>query len=212
MSQQHTFASAAYSTKGKVTRWERFLAEMNAVIPWTELLAPIARDYPKAERGRQPLPMAVWLRGYFLQECLRDYTVSDETTILRFRHLQEQHQLTQQMFAVVRELLETRRLLLKAGTIVDATIIATPSSTKNATQTREPEMRQTKKGNIWHFGMKGHVGTDRRRIVHTVTTTDAAHADITQMHDLLHSAETAICGDKGRLLRRGPAERFPSGW
>jgi IS5 family transposase len=87
-------------------------------------------------------------------------------------------------------------MLLKAGTIVDATIIGTPSSTKNATQARDPEMRQTKKGNMWHFGMKSHVGSDRRGIAHTVTTTDAAQADITQFYDLLHGAETVVYGDK----------------
>jgi transposase, IS5 family len=221
MSQQHTFASVAYTSKGKVTRRERFLTEMDAVIPWTDLLALIAPHYPKAGRGRQPLPMAVMLRVYFLQQWfdlsdpqaedmlydsesmrrfagveLGDDTVPDETTILRFRHLLEQHELTVAMFAAVREHLDARRLLLKAGTIVDATIIAAPSSTKNATQTRDPEMRQTKKGNVWHFGMKIHVGSDRRGIVHTVTTTDAAQADITQFHDLLHGAETAVYGDK----------------
>jgi transposase, IS5 family len=221
MSRQHTFASAAYLAKGKVTRRERFLTEMNAVIPWKGLLALIAPHYPKAGRGRQPLPLEVMLRVYFLQQWfdlsdpqaedmlydsesmrrfagveLGDDTVPDESTILRFRHLLEQHQLTAAMFAAVREHLEARRLLLKAGTIVDATIIAAPSSTKNATQTRDPEMRQTKKGKMWHFGMKIHVGSDRRGIVHTVTTTDAAQADITQFHDLLHGAETVVYGDK----------------
>jgi IS5 family transposase len=126
----------------------------------------------------------------FARVELGDDTVPDETTILRFRHLFEKQELTQAMFAAVREHLDARRLLLKAGTIVDATIIAAPSSTKNATQTRDPEMRQTKKGNVWHFGMKIHVGSDRRGIVHTLTTTDAGQADITQFHDLLHGAET----------------------
>lgn len=221
MSPQHTFASVAYTTKGKVTRRERFLGEMDAVIPWKSLLALIAPHYPKAGRGRQPLPLEVMLRVYFLQQWfdlsdpqaedmlydsesmrrfarveLGDDTVPDETTILRFRHLLEQHQLTVAMFAAVREHLDARRLLLKAGTIVDATIIAAPSSTKNATQTRDPEMRQTKKGNVWHFGMKIHVGSDRRGIVHTVTTTHAAVADVMQFHDLLHGAETVVYGDK----------------
>lgn len=169
MRPQHPFASVAYSVKGKVTRRERFLQEMDAVMSWTGLLALIAPHYPKAGRGRQPLPLEVMLRAYFLQQWfdlsdpqaedmlydsesmrrfarveLGDDTVPDETTILRFRHLLEQHRLTEAMFAAVREHLDARRLLLKAGTIVDATIIAAPSSTKNATQTRDPEMRQTK--------------------------------------------------------------------
>lgn len=105
-------------------------------------------------------------------------------------------QLTAVMFAAVREHLDVRRLLLRAGTIVDAAIIAAPSSTKNATQTRDPEMRQTKKGNMWHFGMKVPVGSDRRGIVPTVTTTDATQADVTQFHDLLHGGEAAVYGDQ----------------
>ncbi|MGH7593354.1 MAG: IS5 family transposase, partial [Gemmatimonadales bacterium] len=132
----------------------------------------------------------------FTQVELGDDPVPDESTILRFRHLLEQHQLTQAMFAAVRQHLAAKRLLLTAGTIVDATIIAAPSSTKNATQTRDPEMRQTKKGNMWHFGMKIPVGSDRRGIVHSVTTTDAAVADVTQFYELVHGAETAVYGDK----------------
>jgi transposase, IS5 family len=166
MSRQHTFASAAYLAKGKVTRRERFLTEMDAVIPWKGLLALIAPHYPTAGRGRQPLPLEVMLRVYFLQQWfdlsdpqaedmlydsesmrrfagveLGDDTVPDESTILRFRHLLEAHRLTEAMFAAVREDLEVRRLLLKAGTIVDATIITAPSSTKNATQTRDDDRR-----------------------------------------------------------------------
>jgi IS5 family transposase len=205
MGQQHTFAGVAYPAKKKQTKRERFLAEMDAVIPWETLLALVAPHYPKAGRDRPPLPMAVLLRVYFLQqwfnlsdplaeemlydsESMRRFagvelgedTVPDETTILRFRHLLEQHQLTQTMFEAVKEHLAAKRLLLSAGTIVDATIINAPSSTKNAARERDPEMRQTKKGNPWCFGMKIHVGTDRRGIVHSVTTTDAAQADVTQ--------------------------------
>ncbi len=221
MSDQHTLASLAYTTKKKQTKRERFLTEMDAVIPWSELLALIAPHYPQGARGRQPLPMATMLRVYFLQQWfnlsdphaeemlydsesmrrfarveLGDDMVPDETTILRFRHLLEKHQLTAAMFASVREHLTARRLLLTAGTIVDATIIAAPSSTKNATHSRDPEMRQTKKGQQWYFGMKIHVGTDRRGIVHSVTTTDAAQADITQFYDLVHGGESAVYGDK----------------
>jgi len=221
MGQQHTFAGVAYTQKKKQTKRERFLQEMDAVIPWGDLLARIAPHYPKAGRGRQPLPMEVLLRVYFLQqwfnlsdplaeemlydsESMRRFarvelgedTVPDESTILRFRHLLEKHQLTVQMFAAVNAHLTAKRLLLSAGTIVDATIISAPSSTKNATHTRDPEMRQTKKGNMWHFGMKIHVGTDRRGTVHSVTVTDAAVADVTQFYDLLHGGESAVYGDK----------------
>ena len=122
--------------------------------------------------------------------------VPDETTILRFRHLLEQHQLTQAIFDAVRDLLETQRLWLRAGTIVDATIIAAPSSTKNAAAARDPEMKQTRKGNAWHFGMKLHVGTDPRGIVHTLRATDAAAADITQFAQLLHGEEREVFGDQ----------------
>jgi len=122
--------------------------------------------------------------------------VPDETTILRFRHLLEKHGLTKGIFEQIQGLLEERRLLLRSGTIVDATIIAAPSSTKNATATRDPEMKQTRKGKNWHFGMKLHIGADRRGIVHTVRATDAGVADITQMPDLLHGQERAVFGDQ----------------
>jgi IS5 family transposase len=218
---QGTFADAAWSAKGKVTRRERFLAEMDAVIPWPRLLALIEPHYPKAGAGRQPHPMERMLRIYFMQnwfnlsdpqaedslydiESMRRFAgleliedaIPDESTILRFRHLLEEHQLTEAIFAEVRSLLEEKRLLLKSGTIVDATIIAAPPSTKNAEKARDPEMHQTRKGKQWHFGMKAHVGTDKRGIVHSLATTDAAAADISQMHKLLHGAEREVFGDQ----------------
>ena len=221
MSKQRTFASVAWSQKGKVTRRERFLAEMDAVIPWARLLALIEPHYPKAGNGRQPLGLEKMLRMYFLQqwfnlsdpqaedaiydsESMRRFArvelgndvVPDETTILRFRHLLERHHLTAAMFAAVNGLLTDRRLLLTAGTIVDATIIAAPSSTKNATQTRDPEMKQTRKGRDWHFGMKLHVGTDRKGRVHHVTATHAATHDLTQLPALLHGEEHVLYGDQ----------------
>ena len=122
--------------------------------------------------------------------------VPDETTILRFRHLLEQHGLTKGIFDAIAGLLEERRLLLRAGTIVDATIIAAPSSTKNATATRDPEMKQTRKGRNWHFGMKLNIGADPRGIVHTVTATNAAAADITQLPALPHGQEREVFGDQ----------------
>lgn len=221
MSEQRTLASVVYDSKRKVTRRERFLAEMDAVIPWARLEALVAPHYTKPGRGRRPLPLATMLRVYFLQqwfdlsdpqaeamlydsESMRRFArvelgedpVPDESTILRFRHLLERHQLTAQMFEAVKTLLEERQLLLKAGTIVDATIIGAPSSTKNATQTRDPEMKQTRKGNQWYFGMKLHVGTDRHGLVHSLTTTHAASADLAQLPPLLHGQETTLWGDK----------------
>src|SRR6266705_3972681 len=187
MSTQRTFAGLAWSQKGKVTRREQFLAEMDRVIPWKQLLAVIAPYYPKAGQGRQPLGLEKMLRIYFLQQWfnlsdpqaedaiydsesmrrfarveLGDEVVPDESTILRFRHLLEQHGLTHGIFDAVADLLEARRLLLRSGTIVDATIIAAPSSTKNASASRDPEMKQTRKGRNWHFGMKLHIGADKR--------------------------------------------------
>lgn len=218
---QPTFASLAWDGKGRVTRRERFLAEMDAVIPWTRLLALIEPHYPKAGHGTQPTPLTRMLRIYFLQhwfnlsdpamedalydsEAMRRFTgielsvdaVPDESTILRFRHLLERHQLTAAMFAAVRTLLEERQLLVKAGTIVDATIIEAPPSTKNADKARDPEMHQTRKGSTWHFGMKAHVGTDLQGIVHRLTTTAAHVADITQLPHLLHGEERVLHGDQ----------------
>jgi IS5 family transposase len=218
---QTTFASLAWQGKGKVTRRERFLAEMNAVIPWPRLLPLIEPHYPKAGNGTQPMPMERMLRIYFMQnwfnlsdpaaedalydsESMRRFAgielaedkIPDETTILRFRHLLEEHKLTEQVFAEVRSLLEEKRLLLKSGTIVDATIIAAPPSTKNAEHARDPEMHQTKKGKDWHFGMKAHVGTDKRGTVHSLVTTAANAADISQLPQLLHGEETELLGDQ----------------
>ena len=132
----------------------------------------------------------------FARVELGDEVVPDESTILRFRHLLEQHGLTQAIFDSITGLLEERRLLLRAGTIVDATIIAAPSSTKNASATRDPEMKQTRKGKNWHFGMKLHIGADKRGIVHTVRATNAGVADITQLPELLHGQERELFGDQ----------------
>jgi IS5 family transposase len=221
MEKQQTFASVAWSQKGKVTRRERFLAEMDAVIPWADLRRLIEPHYPKAGNGRQPLGVEKMLRIYFVQQWfnlsdpqaedslydsesirrfvrieLSEDVVPDETTVLRFRHLLEKHGLTAKIFDLVKELLAAKRLLLKSGTIVDATIIAAPSSTKNASQTRDPEMKQTRKGNQWYFGMKLHIGTDTKGRVHSVVATNAATADITQLDELLHGEESAVFGDQ----------------
>lgn len=218
---QTTFASLAWQGKGKTTRRERFLGEMNAVIPWSRLLALVEPHYPKPGNGTQPMPMERMLRIYFMQnwfnlsdpaaedalydsESMRRFAgielaedaIPDESTILRFRHLLERHKLTEQIFAEVRALLEEKRLLLKSGTIVDATIIAAPPSTKNAEKARDPEMHQTKKGKDWHFGMKAHVGTDKRGTVHSLVTTAANEADISQLPELLHGEEKELLGDQ----------------
>lgn len=218
---QTTFASLAWKEKGKVTRRERFLGEMDAVIPWKHLKALIEPHYPKAGNGTQPMPQERMLRIYFMQQWfnlsdpamedalydsesmrrfagieLAEDAIPDETTILRFRHLLEKHYLTQAIFAQVRTLLEQKRLLLKSGTIVDATIIEAPPSTKNAEGARDPEMHQTMKGKDWHFGMKAHVGTDRRGIVHSLSTTAANVADITELPKLLHGEEREVFGDQ----------------
>lgn len=223
MGEQRTFAGEAWSAKKKVTKREQFLAEMNAVIPWGHLAAVIAPHYPQATgRGRPPMPLQRMLRIYFLQhwfnlsdpgaeealydsEAMRRFVgvelgedaFPDETTILHFRHLLEQHHLTEAMFAMVRDLLDTQGLLMKQGTIVDATIIHAPSSTKNASKTRDPEMKQTRKGNTWYFGMKVHIGTDVHGHVHTLTATHANVSDVTVMPELLHGEERVLYGDRG---------------
>jgi IS5 family transposase len=218
---QTTFASAAWDKKGKVTRRERFLAEMDAVIPWKHLNRLIEPHYPKAGNGTQPMPQERMLRIYFMQQWfnlsdpamedalydsesmrrfagieLSEDAIPDETTVLRFRHLLEKHYLTQAIFSQVRTLLEQKRLLLRSGTIVDATIIEAPPSTKNAEQARDPEMHQTRKGKDWHFGMKAHVGTDKHGIVHSLSTTAANVADISELPKLLHGQEREIFGDQ----------------
>jgi IS5 family transposase len=218
---QTTLGSTDWALKRKVTRRAKFLAEMDAVVPWSRLLAVIEPHYPKAAQGRPPHPLPRMLRIYFMQqwfnlsdpamedalydsEAMRRFAgidlaadlVPDETTILRFRHLLEKHRLTEQLFAEVRSLLEEKKLLLKSGTIIDATIIAAPPSTKNAAGERDPEMKQTRKGRQWHFGMKLHVGTDRRGLVHSVATGPASEGDITRLGELLHGQEREFFGDQ----------------
>lgn len=220
MGQQRTFGDLAWDGKKKVTRREQFLSEMDAVIPWREFIRLVAPVYPTGERGRPVMPLEMMLRIYFVQqwfnlsdpaaedalydsEAIRRFVgvdlstdaVPDESTILRFRHLLERHQLTAAMFAAVGASLARKGILLKSGTIVDATILNAPTSTKNATKTRDPEMRQTRKGNQWYFGMKAHVGTDTRGLVHSLVTTDAAQADINHVSALLHGDETTLYGD-----------------
>ncbi len=207
----------------KRTRREVFLAEMDQVVPWKALLALIEPHYPQSGRpGRQPYPLATMLRIHFLQqwyalsdpameEALVDTPVMrrfaqlgglddipDETTILNFRRLLETHGLAEKLFAQVNAHLQRKGLSLRSGTIVDATIINAPSSTKNQDGERDPEMHQTRKGNQWYFGMKAHIGVDDvSGLVHHVECTAANVADVTQAHKLLHGEEDTVCGDSG---------------
>jgi IS5 family transposase len=217
-----SFASLAYENKKKRTRREKFLQEMDQVIPWKELLQIIEQYYPRAGNGRQPMPLGRMLRIYFMQqwyglsdpamedalydiESMRRFAdidlevdvIPDETTILHFRHLLERHHLTEKIFEKTQQYLTEKGLLLREGTIVDATIISAPSSTKNRDNTRDKEMKQTKKGNQWYFGMKAHIGTDTRKgLAHSVVVTDASVHDSQVMDELLHGEEEAVYGDR----------------
>jgi transposase, IS5 family len=223
MTHQTTFAHAEFAAKKETTRREKFLARMEEVIPWAQLLAVIEPHYPKGRRGRPPVGLERMLRVYFLQqwyaladEALEDALydsqalqrfaridlaaegVPDATTLLNFRHLLETHDLCKGLFAAINADLAARGLLLREGTLVDATLMAAPSSTKNAKRERDPEMHQTKKGNQWYFGMKAHIGADRdSKLVHTVVVTAANVADVTQAAELLHGQETQVHADAG---------------
>jgi transposase, IS5 family len=219
---QISFADAEYAGKRKKTRREVFLEEMELVVPWKALLKVIEPFYPVAGRGRRPYPLDSMLRVHLMQNwfalsdpameealyeiaSLRNFAglklsepIPDETTILNFRHMLEEYDLAEDILKQVNALLARKGLLLKRGSIVDATIIAAPSSTKNADGERDPEMHQTKKGNQWHFGMKAHIGVDADSgLVHTVTTTPANQADVEQVADLLHGKEEQVWADSG---------------
>ena len=221
---QRSFASAEYAMKKKRTRRERFLAEMERIVPWSRLIAVIEPLYPKSGRvGRPPIGVPKMLRMYCLQQwygladealedalydsqALRDFvgidlsreSVPDATTLLKFRRLLQDNDLTRTLFDEINAHLTEQGLLMRAGTIVDATIIAAPSSTKNEGKTRDPDMHQTKKGNQWFFGMKAHIGVDAESgIVHSVVATAANVGDITQAGALLHGEEEVAFGDAG---------------
>jgi len=220
---QMSLATSGFELAPKRTRKRAFLDEMDAVIPWPDLLALIAPHAPAGKAGPPPFALETMLRIHLLQqffghcapameEALHDAPLyrefapldagitrlPDESTILRFRHLLERNELAAQILATVNPQLAARGLLLKSGTVVDATLIAAPSSTKNKDGQRDPEMHQTKKGNQWHFGMKAHIGVDADSgLVHTVTTTAANAHDITQAAALLHGEETQVFADSG---------------
>ena len=225
---QMSFSDAEYAGKRKKTRREVFLQEMELVVPWKALLALIEPHYPVAGRGRRPYPLESMLRVHLMQNwfalsdpameealyeiaSLRGFArlslieaIPDETTILNFRHLLEQNDLAEDILKAVNRHLERKGLLLRKGSIVDATIIAAPSSTKNAEGARDPEMHQTKKGNQWHFGMKAHIAVDADSgLVHTVSTTAANESDVEQIADLLHGKERQVWADSG--YRGAPA-------
>jgi IS5 family transposase len=223
MIHQTSFAQAEFAEKKKVTRREKFLARMEEVLPWAKLLAVIEPHYPKGARGRPPIGVERMLRVYFLQQwygladealedalydsqALRSFAridlsaegVPDATTLLKFRRLLETHDLCKGLFTAINADLTARGLLLREGTLVDATLIAAPSSTKNEEKQRDPEMHQTKKGHQWYFGMKAHIGADRdSKLVHTVVVTAANVADITQTAELLHGEEQQVHADAG---------------
>jgi IS5 family transposase len=222
MKRQISFAESEFSRKKKTTRRERFLGEMEKVVPWVRLVALIKPHYPSGERGRPPIGVERMLRIYFLQQwytladealedaiydsqALRSFagidlsveSVPDATTLLHFRHLLEKHDLTRGILSEVNAHLSERKLFMREGTIVDATIIAAAPSTKNARKERDPEMHQTKKGNEWHFGMKAHVGSDLKGLVHTVVGTGANVSDVACASQLLHGEEKTGHGDAG---------------
>lgn len=205
----------------KKTRRAAFLEEMNQVVPWGELCALVEPHYPKPGNGRRPKELEQMLRIYFVQQwfnlsdpaveealydslALREFVgidlgkepVPDETTVCKFRHLLEEHDLGRQMLGTVNLHLEKQGVRITRGTIVDATIIHAPSSTKNQRQERDPEMHQTQKGKPWYFGMKAHVGVDsKHKIVHTAIVTPANVSDAAVLPELLHGEETRVWGD-----------------
>jgi IS5 family transposase len=223
MNRQMSFSESEFANKRRVTRKEAFLAAIEKIVPWKRLIDRIEPYYPKGERGRPPKGLERMLRLLVVQNCfgfsdegledavyeiqsvrhfigldLSRESVPDATTVLKFRHLLEEHGLTRAIFDEINASLAVNGLYMKQGTIVDATIVAAPSSTKNNSGDRDPEMHQTKKGNQWHFGMKAHIGVDAGSgLVHSVTVSPANEADINQAKHLLHGEEQAVFGDAG---------------
>jgi IS5 family transposase len=214
-------AARGFEIHGRATRKAEFLARMDALVPWAQLCAVIEAHYPKAGNGRPPVGLERMLRMYLVANwfnladeacedalydiaCFRDFCridlgrerVPDATTLLNFRHLLEQHQLGAALFAKVGELLLANGMKLSGGTIVDATLIAAPPSTKNEAQSRDPEMHQSKKGNQWYFGMKVHIGVDSRTgLVHSASVTAGNVHDSQELPNLLSGEETRLYGD-----------------
>jgi IS5 family transposase len=225
MKSQLSFAASEYAGKKKATRREKFLGEMEKVVPWGKLIELIEPYYPNGERGRPPIGIERMLRIYFLaqwygladealedaiydSQAMRDFigvdlggeSVPDATTLLKFRHLLEENELTKVIFEEIGTHLRQKKLMMKEGSIVDATIINAPSSTKNAEGKRDPQMHQTRKGNQWYFGMKAHIGADADSgLVHSLVATAANVSDISQTQHLLHGQEKRVHADAGYL-------------
>ena len=222
MMDQPTFADVDYESKKRKTRREQFLERMDGLIPWERLEERIRPFYPTAGRGRRPYELSAMLRVHCVQlfynlsdpgmedllyeaESVRRFVglklsepLPDETTILHFRHLLEEHELGKGLFAEINRHLAAQGLRLQEGTIVDASIIKAPSSTKNRAGARDPEMHQAKKGNAWHSGMKVHIGVDAQTgVAHSMATTPANVNDVTEAHRLLHGGEVRAWGDAG---------------
>ncbi len=221
---QTSFSDVEFASKKKLTRRERFLAEIEAATPWPALVAVLLPYYPKGDgRGRPPMGLERMLRMYIAQQCfglsdegiedaiydsqsirafvgvdLTHDSAPDATTLLKFRRLLEQHKLTRRIFDEINGHLASKGLLMREGTIVDATLIAAPPSTKNDDKKRDPEMHQSKKGKTWHFGMKAHIGVDAASgLTHTLVTTSGNVSDVAQAHALLHGNEKIALGDAG---------------
>ena len=232
MRQQTLAAQASFEKYGRKSKREQFLDEMEQIVPWAELQALVQAHYPKGENGRPPVGLSIMLRVYFLQQwfnlsdpgaeealyeslVLRRFAgvdlgrapAPDESTILQFRHLLEKHDLGGAMLQTMNEYLESRGIRISRGTIVDATILHAPSSTKNRSGERDPEMHQTRKGKQWYFGLKAHVGVDSKQgHVHSVCTSAASVADKHMLPDLLHGDECKVWGD-GAYQGQGEAIR-----
>lgn len=220
---QVSFSQVEFEGKKRVTRREKFLGEMETVVPWAELLAVIEPHYPTGKRGRPPVGLERMLRVYFIQQwyglsdegvedaitdsqALRSFvgidltreSAPDATTLLQFRHLLEKHELTKALFEAIKCKLTAQGLMMKEGTIADATILAAPPSVKNEDKARDPEMHQTKKGNQWYFGMKAHIGVDAESgLVHSLVGTAANVADVVETGNLLHGEEKTVHLDAG---------------
>jgi IS5 family transposase len=223
MKQRSLASQGVFEKYGRKSRRELFLDEMERVLPWSAFEALVRPHYAKAGNGRQPVGLSIMLRTYFVQQwfnlsdpgaeellyespAVRKFVgvdlgiapAPDETTLLRFRHLLEAHDLGGMMLEAVNIHLEAKGIRIQTGTIVDATIIHAPSSTKNASGERDPEMHQTKKGNQWYFGLKAHIGVDAKEgTVHSLVTTSANVADSTVLPELLHGEERKVWGDGG---------------
>ena len=222
---QFSFEDVAYQSRTKKTRNQRFLEQMDAVLPWEAFLSELEPFYPRGAKGRPPVGLDTMLRIYFMQQwfghsdpgmedALHDNIPMrrfarleagyspDETTICKFRHWLEERELTKRLLSISNKHLLSHGIMVREGSIVDATIVSAPVSTKNLSGERDPEMKSTRKANKWHFGMKAHIGTDTQGYVHSVEVTAANVHDVTMMEQCLHGEEKEIYGDKGYACRK----------